>query len=218
MTEAVIFDMDGVIIDSEKEHFKANLQLFARLGIDPSLLDYDSFVGLSSRLMWQEIKAKCSLEQSVDQLIDLGNKNIVAHFKDLNLKPMPGLLDLLDYVNERSMRLAVASSSPKALINLVVDNLGIREYFNLLVSGDEVPRGKPFPDIYIRTAALLQVTPPNCVVIEDSNNGLRAAKTANMRCIGYQNPASGNQDLSQSDLVVSSFLEHNLEEIIFHLW
>lgn len=218
MTEAVIFDMDGVIIDSERDHYVANKRLFAKLGISMDVLEYDRFVGLSSRLMWAEIKDRCNLDQSVEDLIKLGNQAIIDHFSDIELKMMPGFIDLLDYVNERSMLVAIASSSPMELIELVVDKLEIREYFNLLVSGDSVNKGKPYPDIYIRTAALLQVTPANCVVIEDSNNGAQAAKSANMTCIGYQNPSSGNQDLSICDLVVVGFEGDNYEKILDYMW
>jgi beta-phosphoglucomutase-like phosphatase (HAD superfamily) len=116
------------------------------------------------------------------------------------------------------MLLAIASSSPLEMIRLVVQKLDIAEYFDLLLSGDNVKQGKPFPDIYNRSAALLRVVPQNCVVIEDSNNGAKAAKSANMRCIGFQNPTSGNQDLSICDLVVNSFLDQNFDNIQNFLW
>lgn len=218
MIETVIFDMDGVIIDSEKEHYIANQKLFGELGIDLEAVEYDQFVGLSSRLMWQTVKSKFDLQQSVDELMSLGEKAIMEHFSGLDLTPITGFMDLLDYVNERSMKIAVASSSPQAMIELVVNKLGIKEYFNLLVSGDQVPNGKPYPDIFIRTAALLQSQPGNCMVIEDSHNGAIAAKRANMNCIGYQNPSSGNQDLSMCDLVISSFTGHDYENLLDYLW
>ncbi len=218
MTQAVIFDMDGVIIDSEREHYKANQKFFVELGIDLEALDYDRFVGLSSRLMWEEVKVKFHLDQSVEQLMDRCAEVIIDHFSGLELTAMPGLINLLDYLNERSMMIAIASSSPMELIELVVNKLEIAEYFDLLVSGDDVPRGKPYPDVYIRTAMLLRVSSENCVVIEDSYNGVRAAKTANMKCIGYCNPSSGNQDLSDCVAVVNSFLEHDFEKILDYLW
>ena len=218
MIETVIFDMDGVIIDSEKEHYIANQKLFAELGIDLKALNYDRFVGLSSKIMWTEIRETYQLSQSVDELMSLGEKAIMEHFSAIELTATAGFMDLLDYVNERSMKIAIASSSPLAMVMLVVEKLEISEYFDLLVSGDEVPNGKPFPDIYIRTATLLSTVPQNCMVIEDSNNGAIAAKRANMNCIGYQNPSSGNQDLSMCNLVVSSFLGHDFENLLDYLW
>jgi HAD superfamily hydrolase (TIGR01509 family) len=218
MIETVIFDMDGVIIDSERDHYRANQRLFADLGIDLNSPKYDRFVGLSSRLMWTEIRETFQLTQSVDELMGLGEKAIMEHFSKIELTATDGFMDLLDYVNERSMKIAIASSSPLAMVKLVVEKLEISEYFDLLVSGDDVPQGKPYPDIYIRTATLLSTVPQNCMVIEDSNNGAIAAKRANMNCIGYQNPTSGNQDLSMCDLVVSSFLGHDFENLLDYLW
>ncbi|MCF7912471.1 MAG: HAD-IA family hydrolase [Candidatus Cloacimonetes bacterium] len=218
MIETVIFDMDGVIIDSEREHYIANQKLFAELGIDLEAVDYDSFVGLSSRLMWTEIRETFQLSQSLDELMNLGEKAIMEHFSAIELTATAGLIDLLDYINERSMKIAIASSSPMAMIKLVVEKLDIGGYFDLLVSGDEVPNGKPYPDIYLRTATLLSTVPQNCMVIEDSYNGVTAAKKANMNCIGYQNPSSGNQDLSMCDLIVSSFLGHDFENLLDYLW
>jgi len=218
MIEAVIFDMDGVIIDSEQEHYIANQKLFKELEIIPEALDYDSFVGLSSRIMWSKIKNDFNLMQSVNELMAMGEKAIMEHFSRIKLKEIPGIRDLIDYANERSMKIAIASSSPFAMIELVTYKLGITEYFDLLVSGDLVKRGKPYPDIYNHTAANLMVTPENCVVIEDSYNGSQAAKKANMICIGYQNPTSGNQDLSACDLVVNSFCGEDYENILTYLW
>ncbi|MDP8220874.1 MAG: HAD-IA family hydrolase [Candidatus Stygibacter frigidus] len=218
MIEAVIFDMDGVIIDSEREHYLANQKLFKELEIDLEAVDYDQFVGLSSRLMWEAVKEKFELLQSVDELMSLGKQAIMEHFSRLDLTPIAGFMDLLDYVNERSMKIAVASSSPAAMIELVVNKLGIKDYFDLLVSGDQVERGKPYPDIFIHTAAMLQSQPGYCMVIEDSHNGAIAAKKANMNCIGYQNPSSGNQDLSICNLVVHSFLGQDLENLLDYLW
>ena len=218
MIEAVIFDMDGVIINSERDHYLANQKLYKYLGISLDAVEYDRFVGLSSKIMWTEVREEFQLKQSVDELMGLAEKAIMEHFSNIELTATVGFMDLLDYINERSMKIAVASSSPLAMVNLVVDKLGIKDYFDLLVSGDQVDQGKPYPDIFNRTAALLQSQPGNCMVIEDSHNGALAAKRANMNCIGYQNPSSGNQDLSICDLVVNSFLGQDLENLLDYLW
>jgi HAD superfamily hydrolase (TIGR01509 family) len=218
MIEAVIFDMDGVMIDSEREHYKAEQELFKELGIDTEALEYNRFVGLSNRLMWTELQETWHLPCTVEELMSKAAAKLTTHFLQVDMLPMPGLIDLLDYINERSMLIAVASSSPRGLVEMIVDKLDIRSYFDCLVSGDEVAKGKPFPDIFLHTAALLNVSPEHCVVFEDSANGSRAAKKANMTCIGYRNPTSGNQDLSVCDLVVNSFLGEDLEKIIDKLW
>ena len=83
----------------------------------------------------------------------------------------------------------------------------LKKYFKICVSGNEVKNGKPAPDVFLHTANLLKVNPQECLVIEDSTNGVKAAKSAEMRCIGFQNFNSGNQDLSDADMIISTFSE-----------
>src|SRR5690606_3322721 len=101
----------------------------------------------------------------------------------------------------------LASSSPVKLINIIVDRLEIRHHFDYLVSGEEVERGKPFPDIFLKVAELYNIEPSDSLVIEDSHNGVLAAKAAGMTCIGYKNLNSGNQDLTKADIVIGHFDE-----------
>ena len=100
------------------------------------------------------------------------------------------------------MLTAIASSSSRDFISLVVDRTGIRQYFDAFISGQELPESKPNPAIYLLTAQTLGVEPSECIVLEDAHLGVEAAKRAGMRCIGYRNPNSGAQDLSKADVVV----------------
>ena len=97
------------------------------------------------------------------------------------------------------MPIAIASSSPRLFIEAVVEKIGIQQYFTIIVSGEEVERSKPEPDIFLKAARLLNVNPFECLVVEDSKSGTIAAKKAGMKCIGYLNLNSGEQDLSQAD-------------------
>ena len=103
------------------------------------------------------------------------------------------------------MGLALASSSPRRIIDLFTSKTSTQSYFEFLLSGEEVPNGKPEPDIFLEAARRLGAAPAECVVIEDSANGVQAAVAAGMRCIGFQNPHSGTQDLKMADLVVDHF-------------
>ena len=105
------------------------------------------------------------------------------------------------------MVLAVASSSSLYNIDLVLKAIGLKQYFSLVVSGEQVPRNKPFPDIYLKTAELLNMAPGECIVVEDSANGVRSAKAAGMFCIGFRNMSSGYQDISPADVIVDSLSE-----------
>ncbi|MDI3311034.1 MAG: HAD-IA family hydrolase, partial [Thermoanaerobacterium sp.] len=110
-------------------------------------------------------------------------------------------------------RLAVASSSPIEVIKLVVKRLKLESYFDELVSGDFVKRSKPHPDIFLYAAEKLLVEPERCLVIEDSNKGVLAAKSAGMKVVGFINPNSGNQDINMADMVIRSFSELNYEKL-----
>jgi len=103
----------------------------------------------------------------------------------------------------------VASSSPKFFIETVLETLRIREYFKEILSGEEVQRGKPYPDIFLETAEMLRVNPQECVVIEDSTNGIKAALAAGMKCIGFINLNSGLQDLTSASIIVDSICKIN---------
>jgi HAD superfamily hydrolase (TIGR01509 family) len=122
---------------------------------------------------------------------------------------MTGILELLSNLKKEGIKIGLASSSPLETINLILEKFEIKDYFDAVISGEDLKRGKPAPDIYLKAAELLSVCPENCIGIEDSNHGVCAAKSAGMKCVGLQNTNSGNQDLSNSDLKVDSIEQLN---------
>ena len=108
----------------------------------------------------------------------------------------------------------VASSSSKSTIHLIIEKLRLSTYFQFLVSGTEVANGKPHPDIFLKAAQLHNVSPENCIVIEDSQNGIMGAKRAGMTCVGFRNPGSGQQDLSEADIVIDDYNRKSIDSII----
>ena len=213
-TGAVIFDMDGVIIDSEPLYKRINITHFEQLGVEINDKEYDRFVGISANLMWNYIKEKGQLKQSIDALKLSEERMKNEWLRKEKIHPMPGLVESLDYLKNKDYCLAVASSTAMQNIKLVINRLQIGRYFNQLVSGEEVENGKPSPDIFLETAQRMKIKPHNCVVIEDSHNGVKAAKAAGMFCIGFQNANSGNQDLSMADVVIASFEKFTLKNIL----
>ena len=123
------------------------------------------------------------------------------------IEPIPGIVELLEELRRQRIAIGLASSSPRSFIEAVLAKFKIREYFACVVSGEEMPAGKPAPDIYLEAARQLHVPPEQCVVLEDSRNGVLAAKRAGMTCIGFANPASGGQDLSAADRIVHAISE-----------
>jgi HAD superfamily hydrolase (TIGR01509 family) len=212
--KAVIFDMDGVIIDSEPLYKQIQDKVFAKLGFSVSDEEYDTFIGLGLKSMWEILIVSRNLKQPIEEFIKLNNEIVFEYFRDhQSLKPMPGFSVFLDSCISRNLKTAVASSTAKRVIEKVLKKVGALDKMQIIVSGEEVPTGKPAPDIFLEAARKLEIAPENCLVIEDSRNGVKAAKDAKMACIGLQNPNSGNQDLSASDLIVTGFSDIDLNQM-----
>ncbi|MFW6035005.1 MAG: HAD family hydrolase [Halanaerobiales bacterium] len=211
--EAVIFDMDGVIIDSEPIHYQANLQLFKKMNIQVTRDEYEGFIGLSNTEVWSRLKEKHNLNSPVEELVSEIVESNIKVLKGSQVEPINGIKPLLDKLRKVKLKVALASSSPTEYIRQVLEKLKIKEYFETTVSGEELKNGKPDPDIFLHTAELINVKPGNCLVIEDSENGVKAAKAAGMKCIGYNNLNSGSQNLDNADIIINSITEINLNFI-----
>jgi len=205
MLKAVIFDMDGVLIDSEPFHLVVNEKIFANLGINLSEDEYQSFIGTTHKDMWSIIKEKYRLPQSVPELVDMQVSGNINYIKNEEIEAIKGVNNLLSEIACENIKIGIASSSPTEVIELVTNKLGISDYFSAIVGGEKIEKGKPAPDIFLEAAKLLNANPSDCVVIEDSENGALAAKAAGMKCIGFKNPNSGNQDLRKADLIVDKY-------------
>jgi len=218
MLEAVLFDMDGVLIDSEPWHLKANRELCAELGFQLRMEEYLDFIGKSASEKWTYFKTKYHLEPTVPELVARENRKNIQMIPDDGEGLVPGVLPLLQSLQEKGVRCGVASSSPLACINAVLEKYKLFPFFQAVVTGEEMAKGKPAPDIFLHTAKLLGAQPEHCVVIEDSEHGVKAAKAGGMKCIGFKNKNSGEQDLSPADLIVDSLAEVSVRslELLFH--
>lgn len=204
--EAVIFDMDGVIIDSEPVYFEIEQQLYHSLGLQISWREHSDFVGMSMRGIWQYLKNKYNLQPEVSTLVAEHKKMMLKAFSQYDhLDPISGFVSFFNDLETAGIKTALASSSMRSLIDIVLDKIQLTGRFSVIVSGDDVVNGKPAPDIFLKTAHLLDSPADRCMVIEDSSNGIRAAKAAGMFCLGLRNHNSGYQDLSQADAVIDYF-------------
>ena len=207
--KAVIFDMDGVLVDSEPIHFEVDKRVMSKCGVDISDDVLNDYVGISNPEMWIDLKRKYSLKESVDELLRCQSGMKIQVLNSIEIEPIPGIRELLDDLFGNRVVMGIASSSPRFFIEAVIDKFGIRHYFKTVMSGEEVKRGKPEPDLFLRTAELMQVAPEECVVIEDSGHGVKAALSAGMHCIGFINPNSGRQDLSNASFIVNNIYKLN---------
>jgi len=214
--KAVIFDMDGVLVNTEPHHVIIERKLFAGLNLNITEEEHSSYMGKATEVMWKEIIRKHNLPYKVQVLTDRNKKAIINYFSELKeIEVMPGVLNVLEGLYYKRIPLAVASSSDAETIKIILSRTDLSKYFLYKVSSALVERSKPAPDIFLYTAALLSVKAEYCLVIEDSANGIKAAKTAGMRCIAYTGKYPGTQDQSLADETINDFSQ--LEKILHKL-
>ncbi len=207
--------MDGVIVDTEPVHHYAYNEHFRQLNIDVSPELYASFTGNSTKNIFERLKEQFGLADDVPTLVETKRNLFNDAFdnkKDLYL--LDGVEDLIKDLHSNGMQLVLASSSAKVTINRIFNRFGLHRYFSHIVSGEDFPKSKPHPAIFQHAAMLAQTPVENCVVIEDSTNGIKAAKAAGIYCIGYDSFHSKMQDYSLADKVISNFNELNYDIIV----
>ena len=212
--KAVIFDLDGVIIDSEPVHYRAFAKTLYGEGVkDVSFEYYKQFVGSTNQHMWETAIYDFGLKKSIVQLREKDEENRNALIQDEGYIPITGARELVWDLYNHDVKLAVASSSSQTYIQDAVGFLNIQDCFLKLVSGESLEYPKPAPDIFLKAAELLHMSQKQCIVIEDSCNGVKAAKAAGMICLALKNSNSGNQDLCQADFILDSFEGINFEKL-----
>ncbi|MBA4135510.1 MAG: ABC transporter ATP-binding protein [Flavobacterium sp.] len=210
MIQTVIFDMDGVIVDTEPVHHYAYAQHFKQLNINITPEMYASFTGNSTKNIFERLKAQFNLEADVQTLVETKRNLFNDAFdnkEDLYL--LEGVEDLIKELHRNGMQLVLASSSATVTINRIFKRFNLDQYFTHKVSGEDFPKSKPHPAIFQHAAFLAQTPIENCIVIEDSTNGILAAKAAGIYCIGYDSFHSKMQDYSKADMVIKDFKKLN---------
>lgn len=211
MIKAVIFDMDGVIADTEGVYFEADNMVLGQFGKKQALDYFLKFVGTSTKHHYQTIIKDFGLNASVDELLALRQKYIALLMKN-GMATNPGVIKLIEQAKAKHMATGLASTSAPERIRTVLNATGLNDVFDVVMSGEQVKAHKPEPDVYIETARLLGVNPTDCLAIEDSRNGVLAAKAAGMKCIALRTKYTVSQDVSAADKVVTSLTQVNLNE------
>ncbi len=202
--KAVIWDMDGVIIDTGQYHFRAWREIFSRQGIKFSEEDFRHSFGQKNNAIIPYIIPGVSGEE-----IEAISVEKEAEFRRRiggNLKPLPGAIGLLSALKEKKFKMALASSSTPENIQMIVTGLQIGKYFDVIITDKDVIEGKPDPQVFLLAARRLGVKPEDCIVVEDAVVGVTAAKRAGMHCLAVTTTHPG-ESLREADIIVDSFEE-----------
>ena len=206
--KCVIFDMDGVIIDSESLHKKAYFETFKSLGLEVSEALYSSLTGSSTINAFEKLIAHFNLNADVNALVLQKRKKYVNLFEnDPTLKLIDGVEELIKYLHREKITMILASSSAMVNINRVFKRFNLDSYFTAKISGADLRASKPHPEIFEKAALLANIPKEHCIVIEDSDNGILAANAAGIFVFGYNNPLVTDQTLQHADHVITDFHE-----------
>ncbi|MSP78826.1 MAG: HAD family hydrolase [Dehalococcoidia bacterium] len=203
VTQAVIFDMDGVLTDSESYYYEAVNVVLAGHGLHLTEKENEVILGLGVKETWMWLVEHFRLTGPLEQWLATYDREVLPILK-AQVTPAPGLSELVAGFQQRKLRLGLASSSQRNWIEAVLQKVHLPKTFEVIVAGDEVEHGKPDPEIYISAAQQLGVRPEQCLVIEDSPTGIRAGKAAGMTVVAVLTPYTHVLDLSRADHVIAS--------------
>lgn len=204
---AVIFDMDGVLIDSYDAHFRSWQMMAAREGLEMTRQQFEATFGRTSReviaALWKDVAMDAARVQRLDDEKEAAFREILAQ----DFPAMPGAIDLLDALKGEGVALAIGSSAPPANVEQALDHLGSRDRWGAVVTGQDVRHGKPDPQVFLLAAERLGIRPERCAVVEDAPVGIEAARRAGMAVVGLASRGRTREMLVAADLVVESLME-----------
>ena len=214
MLKAVLFDMDGVIVDTEPLHHKAYQQMFSKVCIEVSSSMYEGFTGQSTYDICKQLCSHFELKQNPQELVQLKRDFFTKlFFEDDDLQLINGVEQLIKNYFDNGLTLILASSASMFTINNVMKRFNLDPYFSEKLSGADLKASKPHPEIFINAAKAARVLQNECFVIEDSTNGIKAAKGAGIFCVAYKSEHSKNQDYTLADMVISDYNEISFDRI-----
>ena len=218
MKRAVIFDMDGVIVDSEPLHHKAYQKMFSDFNLQVSSSLYESFTGQATQAICERLCTLFKLDFEASDLVNRKRKHFNLLFdEDQEFQLIEGVKDLIEDYHQSGLKLVLASSASMQNINRIFKRFNLDPYFTAKFSGADLKASKPHPEIFIKASGATGFMKEHCIVIEDSTNGIKAAKSAGLFCVGFDSPHSKNQDYSQADLTIQSFEEIQYSKIILKI-
>ncbi|MCK9446689.1 HAD family phosphatase [bacterium] len=213
MIKGIIFDMDGVITDNKEQDFTAWKRVFADFDLDLTFEGYKAFTGMKG----EEIVCKyIKLDANTDEATMLTRRKeeyFIEEIKKIKIEPTAGIIRFLNDLKENNIKMAIGTAAMEFKTNAILEELGLKSFFEIIVSAEKVKKGKPDPETYLKAAEELNLKPEECMVIEDAPNGIAAAKNGGIRCIAIAS-THDKSELTQADMIIDSFDELNVLELI----
>lgn len=203
--KAIIWDLDGVILESEKYHIEAEMDTLKGYGINIEKALAMKYFGIRSREYFKELGKHFQIKLPLKKIINSHQKKLIKYYKDIIplTTHVPETLKIL----KNKYLLGVGTSTRRELVMITLEKYNLIRYFDEIVTAEDVKKGKPNPDIFLKTAEKLKVTPNECVVIEDAQAGFKAGKKAGMYVIGRLAEHNKNQDFSEADYLINDIKE-----------
>lgn len=203
---AVIFDMDGVLVDSEPAFFDAINEVLAEEGRSVEFEPYRRLLGTSVEVAWRELIEMLDLRGNLEDYLRRYDAVLLDCLR-CPRPPLPGVIELLEELDYRSVMIALATSSLRSWSDAVLESAGLQDRFRTIVTADGVENKKPAPDLYLKAAALLCTPPGDCIAVEDTQPGIASAKAAGMYAVQVRSCSTACPPIEEADLVLES-LEH----------
>lgn len=220
MIKAVIFDMDGTIVDSEPIYEKVNEEIYEKYGFNLTQADYDRHMGANLKDIWEDILDRYQVKEEYShyKIEDFMEDHIHSSYQGLadeeELELMPGVKEWFDFLKDHGYKMIIASSSYAPVIEHIYQRFELGQYMEGYVDGNSIDNGKPAPDIFLKAAEKMGVKAEECLVIEDSENGVNGAHRSGAKVVGFNRAQDESQDLSKADLIIEEFNQENLQKIL----
>jgi beta-phosphoglucomutase len=213
MIKGIIFDMDGVITDNGEQDFFAWKSLFADFNLDLTIEGYKSFTGMKGEeIVKKYVKPEAS-EEEASLLTRRKEDYFIKKIKETKIEPTKGIEKFLKDLKQNGVKMGIGTAAMEFKAYAILEELGLRDFFEVLVSAERVKKGKPDPETYLKVAEYLNLKPEECVVIEDAPNGIRAAKNGGIKCIAIVTTHK-ESELQEADKIIHSFDELVVSELV----
>lgn len=213
--QAVVFDMDGLMFNTEEVFHQTGTELLRRRGKVATPAVFHAMMGRRAEEAFQAMIDVMELDDEIPVLAKESSEIFHSLLDDM-VAPMPGLLELLDAIEARGLPKAVATSSERSLLHNMLDRFALRDRFHVTFTSDDVTQGKPHPEIYLKAASHFGIPPETMLVLEDSENGTKAAAAAGAHIISVPHAASAHHDFTPAKAVANTLRDPLIYELIGH--